>query len=171
MTIIQTERLRLRALTVDDAPFYLRLLSDRSFIDNIGDKGVHTLAAARVALADGPCKMQAERGYSLYLVERSSDGAPIGMCGVIKRDTLPDPDIGYALLPAYWGQGYAYEAGAAVVAHARGALALPRLLGITSPQNTASNQLLRKLGLEFWQCAPLTPDGPQTNLYRIELNG
>ncbi len=74
MTIIQTERLRLRALTVDDAPFYLRLLSDRSFIDNIGDKGVHTLEAARVALADGPCKMQAERGYSLYLVERGGAG-------------------------------------------------------------------------------------------------
>jgi RimJ/RimL family protein N-acetyltransferase len=105
------------------------------------------------------------------VVERRSDGAAMGLCGLIKRDILPDTDIGYAISPAYWGHGYAYEAAAAVVQHARGALGLPRLLAITSPGNLASNALLRKLGLALVEQVKLEGWDEDSNLYRLEFAG
>ena len=166
--VLDTARLRLRTVRVDDAAFYLGLVNEPSFIANIGDRGIRTLEAARDAVSSGPMLMYATRGHSLYVVERKSDGAAIGMCGLIKRDTLDDVDIGYALLPAYWGQGYAYEAAAAVLAHARDGLKLRRLVAITSPGNTASNALLQKIGLRFERIVHLTPDDSGTNLYALE---
>jgi RimJ/RimL family protein N-acetyltransferase len=168
MNILDTERLVIRTISLDDAPFYLTLLNDRSFIDNIGDRGVRTLDDAREAIAAGPLAMQAGLGHSLYIVELKDGGAPIGMCGLIKRASLKDVDIGYAFLPRYWGQGYAYEAGAAVFEHAR-TIGIKRLVAITSPANTASNQLLRKLGLQFQELVHLSSDDPGTNLYACEL--
>jgi RimJ/RimL family protein N-acetyltransferase len=103
------------------------------------------------------------------LVQQKSDGAPIGMCGLIKRDILPDTDIGYAYLPAYWGRGYAYEAAAAVVHFARQKVGLKRLLGIVAPHNTASNQLLKKLGLSFIELRFLKGETTGTNLYGMEF--
>ena len=167
--MIETERLTLRPLTEDDAAFYLQLVNEPSFIENIGDKGVRTLDDARKAIVTGPMAMQKALGYSLLLVRQKSDGAAIGMCGLIKRDTLPDTDIGYAYLPAYWGRGYAYEAAAAVVDFARDQVGLKRLLGIVSPRNTASNQLLRKLGLSFIELLVLKGETKDTNLYGMEF--
>jgi RimJ/RimL family protein N-acetyltransferase len=112
--------------------------------------------------------MQEERGHSLYVVELKEGGALIGMCGLIKRDTLDEVDIGYAYLPAGRGQGYAFEAAAAVLAYAP-ALGLERVVAITSPGNVASNGLLRKLGMRFERLTQLVPDGPGSNLYSIEL--
>ncbi|NRR28936.1 GNAT family N-acetyltransferase [Oxalobacteraceae bacterium] len=169
MEILRTARLRLRTIHAGDAAFYFDLVNDPSWIQHIGQRNIHTLDAARAAILDGPCLAQLERGFSLYLVEQLSDGAPIGLCGLLKRDTLPDVDIGYALRPAYWGQGYAYEAAAAVVAHARDDLKLKRLLGITSPENLVSNRLLQKLGLVFVEFVQLTSDNSGSNLYSIEF--
>lgn len=169
MHILDSARLRLRTLEAGDAGFYLELVNDPSWLRYIGDKDVRTLEAARAAILQGPCAMQLRLGHSLYLVERSGDGVPLGLCGLIKRDSLPDVDIGYALRPVYWGQGYAHEAAAAVLAHARDVLRLPRLLGITSPDNIRSNQLLRKLGLRFIALTRLAPDDGGTNLYGLEF--
>ena len=167
-TVLDTARLRLRTVCLDDAAFYLGLVNQPSFIANIGDRGIRTLEAARAALSSGPMLMYATRGHSLCVVERKADGAAIGMCGLIKRDTLDDVDIGYALLPAYWGQGYACEAAAAVLAHAREALGLRRLVAIVSPENAASNALLQKIGLHFERLVFLTPEDSGTNLYALE---
>lgn len=164
-TILETARLRLRTVAPDDAAFYLGLVNDPAFITNIGDRGIRTLDAARDALASGPMLMYVSRGHSLYIVERRTDGAAIGMCGLIKRDTLADVDIGYAMLPAYRGQGYCGEAAAAVLAHARDTLGLRRLVAICSPANTASNALLQKIGLRFERLVHLTPEDSGTNLY------
>jgi len=169
MKILDTERLILRTLEAEDASFYLELVNDPSWLENIGDKGIRTVDAAREAILNGPCAMQRERGHSLYMVVRREDGAPMGLCGLIKRDSLPDVDIGYALRPAYWGKGYAWEAAAAVVAYARDVVGLPRLLGITDPANTGSNYLLQKLGLSFVEFTHLPPDNRGTNLYRLEF--
>ena len=168
MDILATARLRLRSANPDDHAFYLALVNDPAFITHIGDRGIRTPEEARQALIEGPIAMQEMRGHSLYVVERKADGAPIGMCGLIKRDTLDGVDIGYAYLPDYRGQGYAYEAGQAVLAYAP-SLGLQRVLAITSPDNIASNQLLLKMGLRFEQFIHLTPDGAGTNLYSIEL--
>jgi len=169
MKILDTERLTLRTLDADDAPFYLELVNQPSFLKFIGDKGVRTVEAARQAIADGPQAMQRERGHSLYLVQRRSDGAPLGMCGLIKRDSLPGVDIGYALMPEYWGQGYAHEAAAAVLAHGRDSVGLDRLMAITSPQNDSSIGLLLKLGLRFIEFTHLPPDQRPTNIYQIDF--
>ncbi|MYN09037.1 GNAT family N-acetyltransferase [Pseudoduganella aquatica] len=169
MLILETERLQLRTVSPDDAPFYLELVNEPSWIRFIGDRGIRTLDAARAAILDGPVAMYERLGYSLYLVQRRSDGAALGMCGLIKRDVLPDTDIGYAISPRYWGQGYAYEAAAAVVAHARGPLGLARLMAITSPDNAASIQLLGKLGMQFVERTQLQGWDAASNVYRLEL--
>jgi RimJ/RimL family protein N-acetyltransferase len=170
MDIAETERLRLRTITLDDADaaFHLALLNDPAFIDNIGDRGVRSLDESRHYISDGPVAMQQRCGHSMYVVELKDSGTPIGMCGLIKRDTLVDVDIGFAFLPRYRGCGYAWEAARATVEHAR-ALGITRLAGITSPANTASNQLLAKLGLRFQCLMHLTLDDPGTNLYIAEL--
>ena len=126
MDILETERLRLRTLALDDAPFYLEVVNDPAFIEYIGDRGIRTLDAARKAIAEGPVAMQAALGHSLCLVELKQDGAPIGMCGLIKRDTLPEVDIGYAFLPAVRWPGLCHRgrrsgAGVRAVASASGA--------------------------------------------------
>lgn len=171
MKILDTERLSLRTITLDDAPFYLELVNDPGFIANIGDRNLRTVEAARDAIENGPLAMQAALGHSIYLVERKADGVAVGMSGLIKRDTLPDVDIGYAFLPAYRGQGYALEAGTAVRDYARDTVGLPRLLGIVSPDNVASSTLLKKIGMQFQQLVHLTPGDAGTHLYKLDFAG
>jgi RimJ/RimL family protein N-acetyltransferase len=168
MHILQTARLALRTIDTDDAPFYLNLVNTPDFIAHIGDRGIRTLEAARAAIENGPMAMQAALGHSIYLVELADTGVAIGMCGLIKRDTLDGVDLGYAYLPQYFGQGYAYEAAAAVVAHA-GSLGLQRLLAIVSPGNTGSAALLGKLGMRQQGLVHLTPQDGGTLLYSMSI--
>ncbi|HEX8610058.1 MAG TPA: GNAT family N-acetyltransferase [Telluria sp.] len=169
MKILDTARLVLRTVEAADAPFYLELVNDPDFVANIGDRGIRTVDAARTHIDNGPVRMQAVLGHAIWLVEKKDSGVPIGMCGLIKRDTLPDVDLGYAFLPAWRGQGYAFEAARAVVDHARDRLGLARLLAITSPHNTASGALLEKLGLHFDKIVHLTAEDPGTRLYTMQL--
>ena len=149
MTAIETERLVLREMTAGDAAFVLRLVNEPAFLRYIGDRGVHTLDDARRYIADGPVAGYARDGYGLMRVERRSDGAALGMCGVLKRDTLPDPDLGFSFFPEYWSQGYALESARAILRHARGTLGLGRILAITTQDNEPSMRLLHKLGFRF----------------------
>ena len=165
MIIIETERLRLRHLTADDAAFILELLNEPSFLKYIGDKGVRTLEDARRYIAEGPARSYQLHGFGLNLVELKDQQTPIGMCGVLKRDTLPDPDIGFAFLPAYWNRGYAFESAAAVMQHARETLGLERVLAITSPGNEPSEKLLRKIGLRLDGRVRLTEGADEVNLF------
>ncbi len=169
MHILDTERLVLRTIEADDAPFYMTVLNDPDFITFIGDRGVRTLAASRDAIAAGPVQMQANLGHSIYLVALREGGTPIGMCGLIKRDALDDVDLGYAFLPAWRGQGYAFEAAAACVRHARDALGFSRLAAITSPDNTVSGALLEKLGMRFKKLIYIRPDESATRFYEMVL--
>jgi RimJ/RimL family protein N-acetyltransferase len=168
MHILDTERLRLRTLCAGDAPFYLEVVNTRGFIEFIGDRGIRTVEAAREAIAGGPVAMQAALGHSLYLVQRKEDGAAIGMCGLIKRETLADVDIGYAYLPQFGGKGYATEAAAGVLAYAR-TIGIRRLLAITSPGNDASNAVLKKIGMRFEELVHLTPEDTGTLLYSYDF--
>ena len=169
MEITVTERLRLRTIEVSDAAFYLELLNTPDFIANIGDRKIRTLDAARESIRNGPLAMQAARGHSIYLVELKPGGTPIGMSGLIKRDTLDDVDLGYAFLPAYFGKGYAHEAALAVLEHARRRIGLARVVAITSPGNEASGKVLAKVGMRFDKMVCLTPDDPGTRLYVIDF--
>ena len=169
MKILETQRLTLRTINADDDLFYYELVNDPTWLEYIGDKGIRTVAEARNAILEGPCLMQQRLGHSLYVMERKSDGAPLGLCGLIKRDSIPEVDIGYAIRPAYFGHGYTYEAAAAVVAYARDVLGMRRLMGLTNPGNTASINLLAKLGLTFVEHKVLPPDGRPTNIYARQL--
>jgi len=163
--ILETDRLRLRRIAVDDAAFILELLNDPSWIRFIGDKGVRTIQDARAYIVNGPVAMYARHGFGLYLTERKDGDVPIGMCGLIKRDALDDVDIGFALLPAFWDQGYAYEAAAATMAYGREKLGLTRIVAIVSPENGASTKLLGKLGLRFERKIRLSDDAREIDLY------
>ena len=166
--ILATPRLRLRTADRDDADFYLALVNDPGFLEHIGDRGIRTREDAVQALLEGPIAMQEMRGHSLYVVELKDSGEPIGMCGLIKRETLDGVDIGYAYLARYCGRGYAYEAGMAVLALAP-ALGLKRVLAITSPNNLASNGLLRKMGMRFERFVHLVPGDAGSNLYSLDF--
>lgn len=147
--ILETERLRLRAFTHDDASFIIELLNSSGWLQYIGDKNVKTEEQAVNYLNNGPLKSYVQHGYGLYLVERKDNSAAIGMCGIIKRDTLENPDIGYAFLPDFNGKGYALEIAKATCTYARHTLAISKLSAITLASNARSISLLEKLGFIF----------------------
>ncbi len=146
---LETARLALRRMSSNDAEFILRLLNEPSFVRYIGDKGVRTIDDARRYILSGPVESYNRHGFGLYVAELRDDRKPIGICGLLKREWLDDADIGFAFLPQYWSMGYAFEAALATVTHARDTFGLTRLLAITSPDNTASQRLLDKLGFRF----------------------
>jgi RimJ/RimL family protein N-acetyltransferase len=167
--ILATERLRLRRLILDDAPFILRLVNEPSWLEFIGDKGVRNEDDARAYLAQGPLDMYARLGFGLYLVELKNGGTPIGICGLIKREALADVDIGFAYLPEFQRRGYALEAARAVLTHARNDYALKRIVAITSPRNRSSIRLLAKLGMTLEQELDLPRDGGRSLLFGRSL--
>ena len=168
MIILETERLTLRHAASDDAEFMLRLLNEPSFIRFIGDRGVRTLDDAERYIAERLVGSYERHGYGLYVVERRGEPGAIGICGLVKRDALPDADIGFAFLPEFWAAGYAYESAAAVKQHALGALGMPRLLAITNDDNVASIKLVEKLGLEYVRMMELAPGESPVRLFALE---
>jgi RimJ/RimL family protein N-acetyltransferase len=149
VSVLETERLVLHEFTAGDAAFVLKIVNEPSFLRYIGDRGVRNLEDARRYIADGPVAGYACHGHGLMRVVRKEDGAEVGMCGILKRDSLPEPDIGFSFLPEYWSQGYAHESASAVIRHAREALGLGRILAITTKDNGSSMRLLDKLGFRF----------------------
>jgi RimJ/RimL family protein N-acetyltransferase len=164
MKILETNRLALRRLTLEDAEFILDLLNQPSFLQFIGDKGVRTIDDARNYILTGPIASYERFGFGLYLAELKTTRAAIGMCGLLKRETLDDVDIGFAFLPQYWRQGYAFESASAVMAYGRDVLGLDRVVAITSPDNEASIKVLNKLGLKFERMIRLSEDAPAVKL-------
>jgi RimJ/RimL family protein N-acetyltransferase len=149
VSIAETERLRLREFAGGDAAFVVALVNDPAWLRFIGDRNVHTPDEARAYLANGPGRSYAKHGFGLYAVTLRTDGAPVGMCGLIKRDELDDVDLGFAFLPGARGQGYAREAAAAVLELARTKHGLARLVAIVAPDNEPSIRLLGDLGFIF----------------------
>ena len=169
--VIETERLLLRCLTPEDAPFILRLLNDEAWLRFIGDKEVRSLDDARRYLEQGPLPMYARHGMGLWLTERKQSAQAIGLCGLIRRKGLEDVDIGFALLPEYRGNGYAREAAAATLAHGRDALGLQRIVAIATPENTRSANLLQKIGLKPQQRRVTLPGSDEVlSFFAVEFD-
>jgi RimJ/RimL family protein N-acetyltransferase len=147
MLILETPRLRLRWFTDADADFLRALLNDPGWLANIGERNVRTRRQARAWIATRHTATYGRLGFGFWGVERKSDGALIGMCGLIKRDALMEADVGYALMPAFRGQGYASEAAAACVRYGLDVLGLPEVWGITGPDNAGSAAVLKQIGL------------------------
>jgi [ribosomal protein S5]-alanine N-acetyltransferase len=157
MRVLATQRLVIRRLEPGDSAFVLELLNDPSFIRNIGDRGVRDAEGARNYIARSAIASHEKHGYGLDLVELEATAEPIGICGLVRRDYLDDPDIGFAFLPRYTGHGYAVESAAAVLEHARNVLKLPRVLAIVSPDNVRSIRVIEKIGLRYQRM--ITPPG------------
>ncbi|MDC8787037.1 GNAT family N-acetyltransferase [Roseateles koreensis] len=149
MLVLKTERLRLRWFVPEDAPHVLAQLTEPSWIVNIRDSGVRDLPAARAWMEEKLFAGYWSSGLGLWAVERASDGVLLGMCGLLQRDYLPAPDIGYAFLPRYWGQGYAREAAAACMAYAQNVLGQTRLYATTAVDNTPSQNVLLSIGFLY----------------------
>ncbi len=165
MEVAQTERLLLRWLNAGDSTFILELLNEPSWLRYIGDKDVKTIQDAERYIESGPVEMYRRLGFGLYLVELDENGAPIGICGLIKREALLDVDLGFAFLPRFWSNGYAFESASAVMSYARRALGLSRIVAILSPDNHRSAKLLEKLGFRFDSTVRLKPGGDELKLY------
>jgi RimJ/RimL family protein N-acetyltransferase len=167
--VVETSRLVLRRIATGDAEFILRLLNEPSFLRFVGDRGVRTLDDARKYIEKGPVDSYRRLGFGLYLVVLKESGASIGICGLLKRESLEDVDVGFALLPEFWSRGYAIEAASAVMAHGRDALGLSRILAVTTSDNTASIRLLEKLGLAFSRMVRLSEDEPELKLFAADI--
>jgi ribosomal-protein-alanine N-acetyltransferase len=168
MIVVETDRLSHRPLTANDAEFIRELLNDADFLRFIGDRGVRTVEDARRYIAEGPVASYAQHGFGLWLVELRSDRTPIGICGLLKRDVLPEVDIGFAFLPSYRAQGLAHESAAAVLDHAISRLGLRRVAAVVNPENAASIRLLGKLGMTLDRMVRLTDAAPEIKLFAID---
>jgi RimJ/RimL family protein N-acetyltransferase len=168
--IATTARLTLRWLQTGDAEFILELLNEPGFLEFIGDKGVRTLEDANKYLLAGPIASYRENGHGLYAVELG-DGAPIGICGLVKRAGLDHPDVGFAILARHAGLGYATESAAAVLEHARRDLKLERVVAIANPDNSSSTAVLEKIGLELVGRVQLDSKDEELNLFALDIAG
>ena len=167
MPLLETQRLSIRHLTEDDAPFILELLNEPAFIRFIADRGVRNLDDARKYITNGPLVMYERYGFGLFAVELKNSGVPIGMCGLLKRDSLEDVDLGYALFERDWGKGYASEAAAAVIDYGRKQFGLKRIVAITSRDNDASIHVLEKMGFRFEKLIRLPGEDEEINLFGL----
>jgi len=165
VNVIETNRLTHRKLTLDDAEFILDLLNQPSFIQFIGDRGVRTLEDAREYLSKRLIESYERFGFGLYLTLLKVGQIPIGICGLVKRDSLDDIDIGFAFLPQYWLKGYAFESASAVLTYAKNTLGIKRIVGIATPDNHGSIRVLEKIGLQFERMVKLSADDGELKLF------
>lgn len=163
--ITETNRLRLRKLEENDADFVFHLVNEPSFIKNIGDRGVRSVADAVQFIRESYWTNQKKPGYGQFLVELKENCHPIGMCGILYRDSLQVSDVVFAFLPEYWGKGYAIEAADAMCKYARSALGVDNIVGLTSEDNPPSIKILKKLGMKFERVVKMSADDPGTSLY------
>jgi RimJ/RimL family protein N-acetyltransferase len=161
---LETPRLELRAAALSDAAFFVVLLNDPSWLESIGDRGVRSRPDAARYIRDDIQAPFRSLGYGMYVVELKVSGQPIGVCGLVKRDYLPGPDLGFALLPGFVGCGYASEAASAVIGHARRTLGIAPLYAIVKRGNQRSVRLLGGLGFRHEGPCPI-PQASGVDLY------
>ncbi|MBD2699377.1 GNAT family N-acetyltransferase [Spirosoma sp. BT702] len=167
--MLTTDRLIICQLTLEDAPFILELLNTPGWLQFIGDRGIRSLDDANAYIQNNALKNYEELGYGPYLIFHKADNQPIGMSGLFKRETLEYPDVGFALMPDYMANGYGYEAASAVIEYANKTLRLPRVYGITNPNNHLSIRLLKKLGMSLEGSFAFGPEKQETLLFRYDM--
>ena len=166
MNIIETERLIICQLTVEDKEFIFELLNTPSWLKFIGNKNINSIEDAENYILNVPMKSYEKFGFGLYMTKLKDD-TPIGICGLIKRGVLEDVDLGFAFLPEYEGKGYAFEAASAVMTYAKSILGLEKIVAITNPDNIASIKLLKKIGFELKNTIKLSQDDNEIMLFSI----
>lgn len=165
MSVLSTERLEIRALTTGDAAFIHALLNDPDWVRFIGPRDAATVEAARAYIERAYLPLYATPGVGLWAVHRRGESEPLGVCSLLRRDTLDAPDLGFAFLPAGRGHGYAREVAAALLAHALGPLGHARVVAICSPDNAASRRVLEDVGMRFDRPIRMSEAGEELCLY------
>jgi RimJ/RimL family protein N-acetyltransferase len=164
---IETSRLQLRWLEFTDADLIYQLVNDPQWLRFIGDRQVADRDGARRYIEDGPCTMYRRSGFGLNRVALKDSDTPIGICGLLQRDSLPLPDLGFAFLPEYRRQGYALEAADAILQHAYLILQQIQVLAIVNRDNHPSTHLLDKLGFHIDRQIRIDPDRDPVDLYVV----
>lgn len=166
---ITTFRLRLRPFELADAPFIYTLLNTKAWLNYIGDRHIQNLSAAELYLKGRILRSYEDHGYGLFLVSHKNSGEALGMCGLVKREGLPYPDLGFAFLPEHNGQGFALESAKAVLDYVKTELPIDKLLAITVAENLSSIKLLEKLGMQQKGKISLPDDTENLLLFELEL--
>ncbi len=167
--VLDTPRLSLRHLSPDDSAFLVELMNEAPYIDNIGDRGVRTVADAGRYIEEKYTASYVRHGFGLYLVELTEGTTPVGICGLVKRESLEHPDLGFAYLSRFWSRGYATEAARATLRYARESLLLPHVYGLVAPKNARSIRLLEQVGMRYVRTLKLPGQPLESHLYGIEL--
>jgi ribosomal-protein-alanine N-acetyltransferase len=168
VTVLTTERLALRRLSPADAEFIVELLNDPAFLQFVGDNAGRPADDACRYILDGPMASYERNGFGLWLVALKESGLPVGMCGLLRRESLQDVDIGFAFLPDHRSRGYAFESASAVLQYGRRELGLKRIVAITDPDNAGSIRVLQKLGMRFERMIAVSEGAPEIQLLASE---
>jgi RimJ/RimL family protein N-acetyltransferase len=169
LNVIETERLNLREMSETDAEFMLEVLNDPGFVRYVGDRGVRTIEDAARYISERFVESYRQNGFGLWLVETKDEKVSAGICGLLKRGTLPGIEVGYAFLPPFRSKGYAFEAASAALRHARDVLGLPRLYAIVNPDNAISIRVLEKLCMKFERMVRLSGEESDVKLFSTDL--
>lgn len=165
---LETQRLQLRLAALSDAAFFVKLLNDPAWLQNIGDRGIRTETDAEGYVRNAMREPHRKHGFGMWVMQLKTTERPIGVCGLVKREYLDHPDLGFALLPADSRQNYAFEAAVACLTYARVTLQLPKLYAIVSRGNERSIRLLLRLGFRLdGPC--VTPQGAEVHRYVTDL--
>jgi ribosomal-protein-alanine N-acetyltransferase len=167
--VLDTPRLTLREAGAGDAAFMLELMNEPSYIENIGDRGIREVSDAVRYIEEKYLASYARHGFGLYIVESRDEACPIGICGLVKRDALDCPDLGFAYLRRYWSRGFALEAARETLGHSRRTLGLRCVFGVVSPGNDRSIRLLGRLGFRLARSVRLPGHAADALLYKAEL--
>lgn len=170
MVIAETERLVISELSLDDAPFFLKLVNTPNWIKYIGDRNLKTVKDAEDYLTKGTLKSYKDYGFGFYKLQEKQSKNIIGTCGLINRKELDNVDLGFAFLPEFEGKGFGYESSMAVVKLAQEKFQLKKLLAITLPINKSSIKLLEKLGFVYQKRVIPFDDGEELMLFAKQLD-
>lgn len=145
-TQLETPRLRLRLITLDDLQVMYRLFTDPDVI-RYADTPARDMEEARQRLEQGPLADYQKYGYGRFAVELKSSGEVIGFCGIKYLPEIDLPEVGYRYFKEYWGKGIGTEAAQACVEFARTDLGVKKLVALIIPENIASIRVAEKLGM------------------------
>lgn len=171
MIFLQTDRLELRALTLDDAPAYWPLVSHPEVLRYTGESPLQSLSAVRELLSARPLRDYATYGHGRLACIEKATGELVGFCGLKYLEDLGETDIGYRFLPRCWGMGYATEGATAAMRHGTDILGLKRIIGLVAPENAGSVRVLEKLGLALESRVILADHPAELLLYAPPASG
>lgn len=142
---LETDRLRLRILQIEDYTFIKALVNTEGWITFIGDRKVITDEDSKNYIQ----KITDNKNITYWVVSLKENDIPVGLVTFIKRDYLEFPDLGFAFLPEQAKKGYAFEAASCIVEKLKSEGIHQNILATTIPENNKSIALLRKLGYQY----------------------